>query len=169
MSHCLTCSDRRYVGGFLPAPCPGCNDGYDRTKSAEAQRDLWVARADDLSAALEEVRRERDAANLAAATYYETIGELTAALDSALADVARMRKHVEHNDEEYRTMKEVLRAEHEACQRMRPVYEAAKTWRRVWLPYHHAEDRIAANERLTAAIDAATTAPERAEREAGER
>jgi hypothetical protein len=38
---------------------------------------------------------------------------------------------------------------------MRGVYEAAKEWRRVWRPNHRAADRVAANEQLEAAIDAA--------------
>lgn len=56
------------------------------------------------------------------------VDELQHERDAALAEVERMRKYVEHNDEEYRTMKEVLRAEHEACQRMRLVHEAAVAW-----------------------------------------
>ena len=37
----------------------------------------------------------------------------------AIAEIDRLNAYVAHNDEEYRTMKEVLRAEHAECQRLR--------------------------------------------------
>ncbi len=61
---------------------------------------------------------------------------LTAERDALRAEVDQMKRHVAHNDEEYITMKDALRAEHQECQRLRaecerlrPVYEAACAWR----------------------------------------
>lgn len=45
--------------------------------------------------------------------------------EPALAEVQRLRKHVAHNDEEYATMKDVLRAEHEACKQLRSALSEA--------------------------------------------
>lgn len=52
--------------------------------------------------------------------YYLTIDER----DSARAECARLHREVDHAQQEETTMRDVLRAEHQACQRMRPVYEA---------------------------------------------
>ncbi len=40
------------------------------------------------------------------------------------AECEQMRKYVAHHDEEYLTMKAVLRAEHEECQRLRAALAA---------------------------------------------
>lgn len=48
-----------------------------------------------------------------------TRGEVIALLD----EIEFFRKHVEHNDEEYRTMKEVLRAEHAEVERLRKTLD----------------------------------------------
>ncbi len=39
-------------------------------------------------------------------------------------------------------------------ERMRPTFEAACAWRDAWEPYHRAADRLAANTKLEAAVDA---------------
>jgi len=77
--------------------------------------------------------------------------------DSALARVAelereveRMRAHVEHNDEEYKTIKDVLRSVH-------GVYQHAVAWReyrRNW------PGDTTADARLVSAIDAALAGKE---------
>jgi hypothetical protein len=70
--------------------------------------------------------------------------------DAALAELASLKKYIATHDEEYLTMKDVLRAEHAECQRMRPVFEAALAWRTV-------ATEVATEVALCNAIDAATT------------
>jgi hypothetical protein len=43
--------------------------------------------------------------------------------DEAIADVARLNKYLATHDEEYKTMQDVLRAENEACKRLREENE----------------------------------------------
>jgi hypothetical protein len=84
---------------------------------------------------------------------YELACSLTAERDSALAELASLKKYIATHDEEYLTMKDVLRAEHAECQRMRPVFEAALEWHDAWgTGRTNGDDR-----RLDDAIDAATT------------
>lgn len=105
---------------------------------AARSRNNLAAIAQTLRAAVEEVERQR---SLIAQLDEHRItrnaenSSLLAEREQLRGEVARMEKHVAHNDEEYRTMKDVLRAEHEECKRlrgevekMRPVYEAAVGW-----------------------------------------
>lgn len=69
-----------------------------------------------------------DAAFFLATDAVQEVERLRAERSSLLAEreqlrgeVARMERHVAHNDEEYRTMKDVLRAEHEECKRLRAL------------------------------------------------
>lgn len=96
-----------------------------------ASSDAAVERIAELEGALNHAASENLAFNLKVAG---EINEARQQRDSALADVARMTKYVAAHDEEYQTMKDVLRAEHEACQRMRPVYEASIEFARTLLP-----------------------------------
>lgn len=105
--------------------------------------------------------------------YFEGVQKIAAALLSAHAELERMRTHVAHNDEEYKTMKDVLRAEHEECQRlraeldrMRPVWEAAKEYHE-WYGADDTESVWQAAERLWVAIDAARAEPAEEELDRG--
>lgn len=57
MSDCITCNDRRYVGGFLPAPCPDCHTDRDSLRS-----ELTAAKEENgrLAVALQKVSDIRD-------------------------------------------------------------------------------------------------------------
>lgn len=64
-------------------------------------------------------------------TREKAIGEDHMALDvlALLAEMERLTKHEAHINEEYQTMKDVLRAEHEACKRLRTALrEACDHW-----------------------------------------
>lgn len=53
----------------------------------------------------------------------DSISLICRALLALHAEVERLTKYVAHNDEEYATMKDVLRAEHQECQRLRAENE----------------------------------------------
>lgn len=60
----------------------------------------------------------------------DEIAAICAALLASEERCAQITKHAAHCDEEYATLKAVLRAEHAEVQRMRPVYERALAWHR---------------------------------------
>lgn len=94
-----------------------------------AQHDRDRAEIARLDAALMEARAELDKLRYDLNWRTDDERRAVAERDAARAEVARLNKYIVTHDEEYQTIKDVLRAEHQACQRMRPVVEAAKEWR----------------------------------------
>lgn len=80
--------------------------------------------------------------------------------DRLATELATLEKYVEHNNDEYRTMKEVLRAEHQECERMRPVYEAATHLHstEIQLAFRSDLARVKAEQALASATRAAIAA-----------
>lgn len=100
MSHCPTCSDRRYVGGFLPAPCPNCNAckgephtcDQERIAAAEGKTDRLIEENDSLRAQLADSLADCREAQAGLATYRSMCEEACKARDEARAECGRMRR-----------------------------------------------------------------------------
>jgi chromosome segregation ATPase len=116
-------------------------------KLAEAQRE----ELERLRDRVKEWKRAASSASVRAAMAENAADGYRQQRDSALAELTSLQKYVATHDEEYLTMKDVLRAEHAECQRMRPVFEAALEWRTV-------ATEVATEVALCNAIDTATEA-----------
>lgn len=93
----------------------------DEAKDVLEQRGKLVAEVGTLKERVTDWKRQTSTALVRAATAEDAVSGLRAECEAVKAENERMRKHVEINDEEYKTMKDVLRAEHQECQRLRAV------------------------------------------------
>lgn len=111
--------------------------------------DAAVRECEVLHAEVKRLRDHVDAAEQETAWRIDNETRAAKERDELRAELGHLRKHVQHNDEDYKTMKAVLRSVHS-------VYQEALVWRDMT-----AFANSTADDRLMRAIDTATTGSNR--------